>query len=304
MAEYSIGIDVGGTFTDVTIVEMGSGQTWLTKVESTPADPSVGFINGLRQGAELAGVPAEAVGRIVHGTTVATNAVLERKPTRVALLTTAGFKSVLEIGRHDVPPGENYYGWVKPTRPVTPDLIFEVRERTITTGSVLTPLDEEPSGRIAGGYARWISNRSRSACSRLPAPGARAAGGRDRPGGVPGPLVSVSSVVMPQFREFERSMATVLNAYVTPHVGRYLAMLERRLDGDGPHPSPPRASMRPYPRGEGAQRQSRAALHHEVERRRHQAPDAARQAIQTALSGRPAAWSAPPAPPPRPASPI
>ena len=78
MAEYSIGIDVGGTFTDVTIVEMASGRTWLTKVESTPADPSVGFMNGLRQGAALAGVPAEEVGRVVHGTTVATNAVLER----------------------------------------------------------------------------------------------------------------------------------------------------------------------------------------------------------------------------------
>src|SRR3954466_722852 len=81
MAEYSVGIDVGGTFTDVTIVEMGSGEAWLTKVESTPADPSIGFINGLRQGAALAGVSAEEVGRIIHGTTVATNAVLERRPT-------------------------------------------------------------------------------------------------------------------------------------------------------------------------------------------------------------------------------
>ena len=99
MAEYSVGIDVGGTFTDVTIVEMTSGQSWLTKVESTPADPSIGFINGLRDGATMAGVSVDEVGRIVHGTTVATNAVLEHKPTRLALLTTAGFESVLEIGR-------------------------------------------------------------------------------------------------------------------------------------------------------------------------------------------------------------
>ena len=98
MTEYSIGIDVGGTFTDITIVEMESGQTWLTKVESTPADPSIGFMAGLRQGAALANVPISDLSRVIHGTTVATNAVLERKPTRLALLTTEGFASVLEIG--------------------------------------------------------------------------------------------------------------------------------------------------------------------------------------------------------------
>src|SRR4051812_49010878 len=147
--EYSIGIDVGGTFTDVTVVEMESGRAWLTKVESTPADPSEGFMAGLVKGAGLAGVEVESVGRVIHGTTVATNAVLERKPTRMALLTTAGFRSVLEIGRHDVPPGENYYGWVKPTRPVTPDLIFEVPERVNHEGEVVLPLDEERCREVA-----------------------------------------------------------------------------------------------------------------------------------------------------------
>ena len=239
MAEYSVGIDVGGTFTDVTIVEMGSGRAWLTKVESTPADPSVGFINGLRQGAELAGVPAEAVGRIVHGTTVATNAVLERRPTRVALLATAGFESVLEIGRHDVPPGENYYGWIKPTRPVTPDLIFGVRERVDHTGRVLEPLDEEQCREVAR-RLRALDLESVAICFLYaflhPEHERRAAEIVQEE--CPGLWVSASSVVLPQFREFERSMATVLNAYVTPHVSRYLATVGRRLDGDGPHPSP------------------------------------------------------------------
>ena len=80
----------------------------------------MGLMTGLRKAATIAGAPAAAMQRLVHGTTVATNAVLERKPTSLALLTTAGFASVLEIGRHDVPPGENYYGWVKPGGPSRP----------------------------------------------------------------------------------------------------------------------------------------------------------------------------------------
>jgi N-methylhydantoinase A len=234
MTEYSIGIDVGGTFTDVTVVEMESGRAWLTKVESTPADPSQGFMAGLVKGAALAGIGVERVERVIHGTTVATNAVLERKPTRMALLTTAGFKSVLEIGRHDVPPGENYYGWVKPTRPVTPDLIFEVDERVDHEGRVVAPLDEDTCRAVARQirardvesvaicflYAFLHPEHERRAAVIL----------RDE---CPGVWVSASSVVLPQFREFERTMATVLNAYVTPHVSRYLRTVGERLSASG-----------------------------------------------------------------------
>jgi N-methylhydantoinase A len=234
MAQYSIGIDVGGTFTDVTIVEMESGRAWLTKVESTPADPSVGFMAGLRQGAELAGVPVQDVGRVIHGTTVATNAVLERKPTRLALLTTEGFASVLEIGRHDVPPGENYYGWVKPTRPVTPERIFEVRERVDHLGNVLLPLDEGQCREVAR-HLRSLELESVAVCFLYsflrPEHERRAA--EIIAEECPELWVSTSSVVLPQFREFERSMATVLNAYVTPHVSRYLATVGGRLEQAG-----------------------------------------------------------------------
>jgi N-methylhydantoinase A len=234
MSEYSIGIDVGGTFTDVTVVEMESGLAWLTKVESTPADPSVGFMNGLRKGAGLAGIGVEEVGRVIHGTTVATNAVLQRKPTTMALLTTAGFRSVLEIGRHDVPPGENYYGWVKPTRPVTPDLIFGVRERVDHEGNVLEPLDEEACYQIAR-QIRALGVESVAICflyAFLHPDHERRAAEIVREE-CPDVWVSTSSVVLPQFREFERSMATVLNAYVTPHVSRYLGTVADRLGTAG-----------------------------------------------------------------------
>ena len=266
---YAIGIDVGGTFTDVTIVEMESGQTWLTKVESTPADPSVGFMAGLQQGAALAGVPVTEVGRVVHGTTVATNAVLERRATRMALLTTAGFASVLEIGRHDVPPGENYYGWVKPARPVPPELIFEVRERVDHQGNVLEPLDEAQCRTVAR-QLRALNLESVAICFLYaflhPEHERRAA--EIILGECPGLWVSASSVVLPQFREFERTMATVLNAYVTPHVSRYLSTVGARLDqaGLGAGAAGRLFIMKSNGGVIGAQ-------------------DAARQAIHTALSG-------------------
>jgi N-methylhydantoinase A len=276
MAEYSVGIDVGGTFTDVTIVEMTSGQSWLTKVESTPADPSIGFIDGLRQGAALAGVSEDEVGRIIHGTTVATNAVLERRPTRLALLSTAGFESVLEIGRHDVPPGENYYGWVKPTRPVTPDRIFGIRERIDHNGQVLEPLDEDQCRAVAR-HLKTLELESAAVCFLYaflnPAHERRAAEILREE--CPDLWVSTSSVVLPQFREFERSMATVLNAYVTPHVSRYLETIGRRLgastNGQAGQTTPQSGDSRLF-----IMKSNGGVIG---------AQDAARQAIHTALSG-------------------
>jgi N-methylhydantoinase A len=291
MSEYCVGIDVGGTFTDVTIVEMESGQAWLTKVESTPNDPSIGFLNGLRRAAALVGVTIDEVGRIIHGTTVATNAVLERRPTRLALLSTAGFESVLEIGRHDVPPGENYFGWVKPTRPVTPDLIFSIRERVDHEGNVLLRLDEAQCRAVAR-QLRALELESVAICFLYsflyPEHERRAAEIVEEE--CPGIWVSTSSVVLPQFREFERSMATVLNAYVTPHVSRYLETVGRRLHdaADGrPHPgSLPNGTgaLAPSPPGRGVGGEGRLYIM-KSNGGVIGAPDAARQAIHTALSG-------------------
>jgi N-methylhydantoinase A len=263
---FSVGVDIGGTFTDVTIVEAESGATWTAKTRSTPDDPSLGLVTGLRKAISDAGANLESIQRVVHGTTVATNAIVERKPTSLALVTTDGFRDVLEIGRHDVPPGENYYGWVKPERPVTPDRIFEVSERVSVDGDILTPLDEARCRAVAVEIAR-LGVESVAVCFLYsflhPAHERRAA--EIIRSSCENVWVSLSSEVLPQFREYERSMATVLNAYVTPHVSRYLDELSVRL----------------------AQ-----ALEHDVSLSIMKssggvigAPTAARQAIHTALSG-------------------
>ena len=227
---YSVGVDIGGTFTDVTIVDADTGKTWTAKTLSTPRDPSVGFVTAVRKAINLAGRNPADVDRVVHGTTVATNAIVERKPTSLALVTTAGFRSILEIGRHDVPPGENYYGWVKPARPVTPDRIFEVPERVSVDGQVLQALDEPACQKIALEIAR-LGVESVAVCFLYsflhPAHERRAA--EIIRSIYPDLWVSLSSEVLPQFREYERSMATALNAYVTPHVSRYLDALGSRL---------------------------------------------------------------------------
>jgi N-methylhydantoinase A len=224
----------------------------------------------------MAGVSVDEVGRIVHGTTVATNAVLEHKPTRLALLSTAGFESVLEIGRHDVPPGENYYGWVKPTRPVTPDRIFGIRERIDHNGEVLEPLDEDQCRAVAR-HLRTLNLESAAVCFLYaflnPAHERRAAEILREE--CPDLWVSTSSVVLPRFREFERSMATVLNAYVTPHVSRYLETIGRRLGAPTNGQSGP-TTLEPAESRLFIMKSNGGVIG---------APDAARQAIHTALSG-------------------
>jgi N-methylhydantoinase A len=232
--QLAVGIDVGGTFTDVTLVDADGGRRWTAKVASTPDDPARAFLGGLRRAAELAGAGPGEVGRVIHGTTVATNAILERRPSRMALLTTAGFRHVLDIGRHDVPPGRSYFGWVKPERPIGPELIFEAPERISVDGEVLRGLDEVAVRRIAG-RLRELGVESVAVCllHAWANPIHERRIGELLTEALPGALVSLSSEIMPEFREYERSMTTVLNAYVRPHVGRYLESLGRELGEDG-----------------------------------------------------------------------
>ena len=118
-----LGIDTGGTFTDVTVLDIKTGRLWTAKTSTTPADPSLGFINGVRDGLAAAAAQPGDVGRVLHGTTVATNMILEGKGAAAGLITTLGFRHVLEIGRQDIPRRANMFAWVKPRRPVTPDRI-------------------------------------------------------------------------------------------------------------------------------------------------------------------------------------
>jgi N-methylhydantoinase A len=230
----TVAIDVGGTFTDVTFADAATGETWIAKTPSTPGNLSAGFLNAVRKALALAGRDPGDVVRVLHGTTTATNAILEGKTPPTALVTTAGFKYVLEIGRHDIPRHGNLYGWSKPTRPITPDRVFEVTERLDAHGAILTPLDADEARHVARqlaqlgvpavavvflhAYANPEHEKQMQAILREEYPEV---------------LVSLSSEVLPQFREFERSMATALNAAVMPPVSRYVSVLREALDADG-----------------------------------------------------------------------
>ncbi len=230
----SVAVDIGGTFTDVTLQNAATGQAWRAKTPSIPADPSQAFINGVRLALEAAGAQAASINRVLHGTTVATNLILEGKGARAALVTTQGFRHVLEIGRQDIPRRANLWAWVKPARPVPPARILEVVERVGPGGEVLTPLDEASVGEAAEACRRLgvravavclLHSFSHPAHERRVAELLRAA--------LPGVAVTASIDVLPVVREFERSLATILNATVMPAVSTYVARLEQRLAEDG-----------------------------------------------------------------------
>jgi len=230
----TLAIDVGGTFTDITFADAATGATWVAKTPSTPEDLSTGFITAVRKVLALAGREPADVLRVFHGTTTATNAILEGKTPPTALVTTAGFKYVLEIGRHDIPRHGNLYGWSKPVRPITPERVFEVTERLDVDGSVLTALREDEARAVA----RQLAHLGVPAVAVVFLHAYANPAHEQRMQAIlaeeyPGVLVSLSSEVLPQFREFERSMATALNAAVMPPVSRYVGVLRDALDADG-----------------------------------------------------------------------
>ena len=190
----TLAIDVGGTFTDVTFADAVTGASWVAKTPSTPSDLSAGFIAAVRKVLTLANRGPADVVRVLHGTTTATNAILEGKTPPTALITTAGFKYVLEIGRHDIPRHGNLYGWSKPARPISADRVFEVSERLDAEGGVLTALDEMQARAVARQLAqlglpplrscsstRTRTRRTSSACTRSSARRFLACSSRSRP---------------------------------------------------------------------------------------------------------------------------
>jgi N-methylhydantoinase A len=229
---YRIGIDVGGTFTDLVAVDDFGGSI-LEKIPSTPDDPSIGVLDGLELLAQRLGRPRAALlaetDRIVHGTTVATNALLERSGARVGLLTTEGHRDVIEMreGLKD----DRYNLRLPPPEQLVPrQLRLGVRERMRGDGRVETPLDpaslaaaiavlkREPVEAVAVCYLHAWRDPSHERATRE-------AVERE----LPGVYVSLSAEVLPQIKEFERVSTTVVNAYVGPAVARYLERLERRL---------------------------------------------------------------------------
>ena len=234
MDEYALAIDVGGTFTDIVLLNLTTGRIHLLKTPSTPDDPSRGFIAGITKILEANGVSNAQVRRIFHGTTIATNAILEGKGTPVGVLVSEGFKYVLEIGRHSMARMANPHVWVKPERPVPPERVLEIGERTSFSGQVISPLDEEA---VKNAAVRFCNEGVESIAVSLTHSYANPANEfRVRElvnEAFPGAHLSLSSEVLPVFREYERTITTVLNAYVMPRVSSYLENLYRELQDLG-----------------------------------------------------------------------
>ena len=228
---FIAGIDVGGTFTDVTAVDEATGRVVVTKVPSRPRAEGAAVLAGLA----ALGVASRDVRRLVHGTTVATNAVLERRGARVALITTAGFRDLIEIGRtkRNI-PALFVPTFVRPKPVVERKHRFEVVERLGPDGAVLVPLDAASVERALDG-ALEAGAEAVAVCllhAYLNPAHERAVADAVK-GRRPGLPVSCSADVVPEYREFERFSTTVLNAYLQPLMDAYLTGLEERLLATG-----------------------------------------------------------------------
>lgn len=230
----SVAVDIGGTFTDITLQDSATGSAWTAKTPSTPHDPSEAFLTGVRLALEASGEQAARISRILHGTTIATNLILENKGARTALVTTAGFRHVLEIGRQDIPRRANLHAWVKPARPVPPSRVFEVTERIGPDGSVMIPLDEACVLRVAE-ECRDAGVAAIAICllHAFTAPAHERRVAEMLREALPGVAVTASVDVLPVVREYERSLAAIFNAQVMPAVSTYVRRLEERLAEDG-----------------------------------------------------------------------
>ena len=229
---YRVGADIGGTFTDIVVVAP-DGAFGTRKVLSTTDDYARGIVEGLRHLLADLGVEGAALGEIVHGTTVATNTILENKGAKTALLTTRGFRDVLELRRLRVPQLYDRY-YVPPRPMVERRLRLEVDERLGASGEVVRALDEaslgpaldriEREGAEAVAVCLLHSYRNPSHERRI---GELV---RER---LPGAFLSLSVDVLPEIREYERTSTTVINAYIGPVVTAYIGSLTRQLADAG-----------------------------------------------------------------------
>ncbi len=221
-----IGIDIGGTFTDFVIFHPTSGDIQTFKVPSTPHDPSAAVISGLKR-------IDRGDWQIIHGSTVATNALLERKGAKTALVTTKGFKDVLQIGRQNRPELYNFAS--RPVEPLVPaSYRFEITERVGPNGDVLTALDPQEVEQIINHLKQMDGEAIESLAvvflfsfanpqhETFVAQKLRQAGY----------FVSSSCEILPEYREYERTSTTVVNAYVSPVLDRYLEKLENTLKAE------------------------------------------------------------------------
>ncbi len=226
---WRIGVDSGGTFTDVCLFEEATGRVEVWKVPSTPADPSSGIAQGIAEGIARVGARPEDVSYFGHGTTVATNALIQHRGVKTGLVTTEGFRDLLEIGRQKRPELYDLQA-DKPDLLVSRDLRLEVPERLRHDGSVEIPLDEAAVRRAAQKLKKagvkavalsflygFVRSDHEQAAMRILAEE------------LPGVFISTGHIVAPEFREYERLSTAVVNAYLGPVMSNYIERLANRL---------------------------------------------------------------------------
>jgi len=230
---HRLGVDVGGTFTDLLLINEETGQTHSAKVPSTPLDPSVGVLNGVDRLAEQSGIDLTTITRVMHGTTIATNAVLTGKGSKVGLVTTKGFKEVLQVARSFCPGGlGGWVSYVKKPLLAPLELTIEAAERIGADGALVTALDEPTLRADLTRLRRTGEVEALTIClvnaylngsheQRVKAIAAEIF--TDVP-------ISISSDVVPEMQEYERTETTVVNSYVRPEVAKYITNLQAALE--------------------------------------------------------------------------
>jgi len=230
---YRLGVDVGGTFTDLLLINEESGETYTAKVLSTPEDSSIGVLTGVQRICSESGVDPQQVHRVMHGTTVATNAVLTGRGARVGLVTTRGYKHTLQVARSFCPGGlGGWVSYVKKPLLAPLELTIEASERIAADGSVVEELDEaalrrdlqtlKDTGQVQALTICFINayvNGTHEMQARDVA--------REVFGDVP---ISISADVVPEMQEYERTETTVVNSYVRPEVSKYITNLQASLE--------------------------------------------------------------------------
>ena len=226
---YRLGVDVGGTFTDLLLLDETTSKTFRAKVPSTPADQSEGVLSGIIRICTSAGIAPSTITSLMHGTTVATNAVLEGKGAKVGLIVTEGYRQVLHIGRSFVPGGlAGWIIWQKPETLATLENTLEVKERIGARGEVVRNLDEASVRRALKVLAaRGVEAITVSLINAFANDAHEKRIRKIAEKELPLIPISLSCEILPEMREYERALTTVANSYVRPTVSKYLENLER-----------------------------------------------------------------------------
>lgn len=232
---YRLGVDVGGTFTDLLLFDTDTGAFWRHKTPSTPHDSSEGILNGVGAICANAGIGAGQIDYFLHGTTVATNAVLEGKGARVGLVTTEGYRDIMQIARSFVPGGlAAWIIWPKPQPLAALEDTVTVKGRMNAEGAEVRPLDEaDVRTQLTRLKANGVEAVTVSLINAYANGAHEARIGKIAEEVLPGVPVSLSHEVLPEMQEYERTLTTVANASVRPVVGKYVSNLRNRLAAEG-----------------------------------------------------------------------